>query len=235
MVAGTDSARRTLTTTAARIAGPSGDIEAVVDEVAGAGAVNAAVAVVCHPHPQHQGTMHNKVVHTLARRFARHGIPAVRFNYRGVGGSAGEYGGGAGEVDDAAAVIGWARERFAAEAVYLAGFSFGGMVALKSALRHATAGLITVAPAIRYFGPSTEPPDCPWLIVQGEADEIVAAADVRVWAATIDPPPLLRTLGDVGHYFHGALPALGSIADEFLESVRSGSPADTGRDGALAC
>jgi alpha/beta superfamily hydrolase len=199
--------------------GPAGVLEAIVDEPAGAGMAGSvdAVAVVCHPHPQHQGTMHNKVVHTLARSLARHGAHTVRFNYRGVGGSAGSYGGGDGETDDALAVIDWLCARHPGAVLYLAGFSFGGMVAIRAAHRRDAAALITVAPAIRFFDDAFIRPACPWLVIQGEADEIVLAADVVRWACRLDPTPEIETMSGVGHFFHGALGTIGDAAATFLD------------------
>ena len=86
-----------------------------------AGAGSAGIAVVCHPHPQHGGTMHNKVVHTLARALQEQGRTTLRFNYRGVGGSAGSYDGGVGETDDARAAIAWLRARWPDAPLTLAG------------------------------------------------------------------------------------------------------------------
>ena len=204
----------------AELAGPAGRIEMLLDGPHGAA---EAVAVICHPHPLHQGTMRNKVVHTLARFFARRGALAVRFNFRGVGGSAGEYAGGIGEVDDALAVIEWARERHPGLPLWLAGFSFGGMVAIRAAVAARPAALITVAPAIRFFGDDFVMPPCPWLIVQGEADEIVAAADVVRWARSLEPQPMLATLSSVGHFFHGSLGEISAAAGSFLDGVASGT------------
>ena len=126
------------------------------EETALAGALEAAIdtsarpavatAVICHPHPLQQGTMSNKVVTTVARAFARLGADAVRFNFRGVGASAGRYADGIGERDDALAVVAWCRERWADRPLYLGGFSFGGAIAAAIAARVAPAGLVTVAP-----------------------------------------------------------------------------------------
>jgi alpha-beta hydrolase superfamily lysophospholipase len=115
-----------------------GAIDACADEA-------AAVAVICHPHPQQQGTMQNKVVTTLARTFAHLGAAAVRFNFRGVGGSAGAFDGADGERDDALAAVAWSRERWPGRRLYLGGFSFGAAVALAIAARVKPSGLVTAA------------------------------------------------------------------------------------------
>jgi alpha/beta superfamily hydrolase len=170
--------------------------------------VPRAFAIVCHPHPLHGGTMDNKVAHTLARTLQELGMPSVRFNFRGVGKSAGAFDNGPGESDDVLAVAAWARGRWPDAQLWLAGFSFGGSVALLAARRARAAQLITVAPAIvRRFGSSgaIPLPGCPWLIVQGDADELVDAAEVSALVADLRPPPTLTVLHGVEHYFHGHL------------------------------
>ena len=98
------------TTERLTIAGPAGDLEALLETPAGADGTR--VAVICHPHPVYGGTMTNKVVHVLAKSFNERGMPAVRFNFRGVGASVGAYDEGTGETQDALAVIDWAMQRF---------------------------------------------------------------------------------------------------------------------------
>ena len=190
--------------------GPAGAIEAIFEDPTAPDAPPPkAFAVVCHPHPQHAGTMHNKVVSTLARSCNELGVPAIRFNFRGVGESAGTFDDGRGETDDALAVVAMGRQRWPDAALWLAGFSFGGYIALRAASGGARATqLITVAPAFtRYFeSPGAVPmPGCPWLIVQGDADEVIEPKVVIDWAARLSPPPRLVVLAGVGHYFHGKL------------------------------
>ena len=112
------------------IDGPAGSIEARVEDPSSAGTLPLVIGVVCHPHPLHGGTMQNKVVHTAARAMQEAGAATVRFNFRGVGASGGRYDDGIGEVDDALAVIEWARREFSCDTLWLAGFSFGAAVAL---------------------------------------------------------------------------------------------------------
>src|SRR5690606_32812809 len=113
--------------------------------------VQRGVAVVCHPHPLHGGTMDNKVVQTLARAFVQLGYRSVRFNFRGIGASEGTWDAGQGEVDDALAVA--AHFRNAGEPVVLGGFSFGGYVASQAAARldPPAERLVLVAPASQNF------------------------------------------------------------------------------------
>jgi hypothetical protein len=190
------------------IPGPAGVLEAQ----AGCPPENQArpvTAVVCHPHPLHGGTMQNKVVHTLARSFERLGARSLRFNFRGVGASAGSFADGAGETEDALAVLTWARARRSADAIWLAGFSFGAYVALRAAARFAVAQLVTVAPAVHLHDfTQLTIPATPWLLIQGLADEVVAPALVRGWVQHVRPAPRLVELPDVGHFFHGRLHTL---------------------------
>jgi alpha/beta superfamily hydrolase len=187
------------------IAGPAGILEAVID-VSAEPAV--ATAVVCHPHPKQQGTMSNKVVTTVARAFTRLGADAVRFNFRGVGKSAGAYADGVGECDDALAVVAWVRARWPDRPLYLGGFSFGAAVAATIAARVAPAGLVTVAPPVERLRESFVAPRCPWLLVHGEADDVVPHGPVLEWARALSPPPDVVLLPGVGHFFHGSLAAL---------------------------
>ena len=205
--------KRTVTSTPAEIPGPAGQLEAALDD---AGASPTAVAVICHPHPLQLGTMQNKVVTTLARTFANLGAIAVRFNFRGVGASAGVHANGEGERDDALAVVNWSRARWPALRVYLGGFSFGAATALGIAAQAAPAGLVTVAPPITRLPARFEPPRCPWLLVHGAADDVVPAAPVVEWANALAAPPRVVLVDGVGHYFHGHLNVLGDAVRQFF-------------------
>ncbi|MCG8435685.1 MAG: alpha/beta hydrolase, partial [Gammaproteobacteria bacterium] len=112
------------------LAGPAGLLEAILELPQHEEPLGAAV--VCHPHPQHGGTMHNKVAHTLARAFVRAGFAALRFNFRGTEGSEGEYDEGVGELDDALAALDWMRQRFDGVPLWLGGFSFGAAIAVRA-------------------------------------------------------------------------------------------------------
>jgi alpha/beta superfamily hydrolase len=203
------------------IPGPAGRLEAVVEIPA---VVHSdAVGVICHPHPVYHGTMNNKVVHTVSRAVNRLDRPAVRFNFRGVGESQGEYAHGEGETEDAGAVIEWARERWPAAEIWLAGFSFGAFVALRSAARTRPACLITIAPPIQRFDLADLPrPPCPWLIVQGDRDELVDSRRVLDWASGLRPAAVVELMEDTDHFFHGRLTRLREIITGFL---RSSAPA----------
>ncbi len=205
------------------IDGPAGALAGIVEDpgliMKDPGTLPArGFAVICHPHPLHGGTMQNKVVHTLARAFQESHYASVRFNYRGVGTSDGQYDDGRGETCDALAVIEWARRRWPAAPLSLAGFSFGALIALRVAAVTEPARLISVAPAVSH-GDYTEivRPHCPWLIVQGEADELVDYREVQAFAARFAPPPELRLLAGVGHFFHGQLQQLRELLRPVLD------------------
>ncbi len=197
------------------LAGPAGALEAIT--LCPAGDALAASAVILHPHSLHGGTLHNKVVHTLARGFADLGVASVRFNFRGVGASAGTFADGVGEAEDALAVIEWLRRVRPRDRIWLAGFSFGAYVALRVAHAAGVAGLVTVAPAVHLYDfPTLTLPDCPWLLIQGEADEVVPVAEVRRWLAGLARPPQTLFLPEVGHFFHHRLHDLRTALGEFV-------------------
>jgi alpha/beta superfamily hydrolase len=209
----TETAVRSGATAKVEILGPVGVLEAAID---GSGPPALATAVICHPHPRHAGSMRNKVVTTLSRAFTRLGADVVRFNFRGVGESGGSYGEGAGEREDALAVVAWCVARWPGRSIYLGGFSFGGAVAASIAAQAAPAGLVTVAPAVDRLRGDFVAPSCPWLLVHGDADDVVPPKPVLEWVARLAQPPRVVVLPGVGHFFHGRLPALlDSVTDFF--------------------
>jgi len=197
------------------IDGPTGRLEAVLelpDEQKPVGC-----AVICHPHPQHGGTMHNKVAHTLARAFVRSDFASLRFNFRGTEQSEGEFDDGNGELDDALAAISWMRRRDPESALWLAGFSFGAAIAVKAAAATEVDGLISAAPAISRFAAGLESqPTCPWLIVQGDQDELVDINETVTWFDGLAPGPELLIIPDGEHFFHGRLLELREAVMEFI-------------------
>jgi alpha/beta superfamily hydrolase len=201
------------------IAGPVGRIEGILETPPDADV--REVAVICHPHPLQGGTMTNKVVHMLAKSCNDLGLPAVRFNYRGVGASEGKYDEGNGETDDAVAVLDWAAQRWADADLWLGGFSFGGAVAIRAAVRRDVRRLITVAPAIQRLPVDTSQlPACPWLIVQGDADELVNAEEVQRWAASLPKAPEIAVMQGVEHFFHGRMNDLRQTVLEWVNRTR---------------
>ena len=205
------------------ITGPAGKLEAIVETPVNIAAVGAVV--VCHPHPQHGGTMHNKVVYTLARAFVRMGFTALRFNFRGTGTSEGEFDDGVGELEDAKAVLTWMRSEYVGGPQWLGGFSFGAAVALQAALEFPLNGLITVAPAVdRIASGLRGQPDCPWLIVQGDQDELVDIADTIDWVNGLNPGPELLVLPGAEHFFHGRLVQLREVVTNFVQKKAGANP-----------
>src|SRR5687768_11385255 len=180
------------------LTGPAGHLEALLETPEAAD--TARIAIVCHPHPVYGGTMTNKVVHMLAKSFNELGLAAIRFNYRGVGASDGAYDDGRGETLDTLAVIQWAQDRFPGAKLWMGGFSFGGAIALKASAQVRPERIVTVAPAIQRVDVSRiQLPNYPWLLVQGDQDELVNAREVQAWAATLDPRPELALLPGVDH------------------------------------
>lgn len=184
--------------------GPAGTLEVGTD-VPEASAARAGVAVICHPHPQHGGSMHNKVVTMLERALRESGLATVRFNFRGVGASTGEFDDGDGEREDLAAMVAWVRSVRPGEALWLAGFSFGAYVAWSSAKALEADALITVAPPVGRWSFDADMPTCPWLVIQGEADEVVEPSAVFDWVDGLDPAPTLVRMPETSHFFHRRL------------------------------
>jgi uncharacterized protein len=168
-----------------------------------------AIAVVAHPLPVMGGTMDNKVVTTLAKAFAELGFAALRFNFRGVGASAGEFDSGKGEVEDMLAMVRYAQHEQGDLPLVLAGFSFGGFVQARAAklLHPPPHQLVLIAPAVGRY----EVPHVPHntLVVHGEHDDVIPLADVMEWARPQHLP--ITVLPEAGHFFHGRLNQLKQI------------------------
>ena len=203
--------------------GPAGELESILELPSDAAVIGAVV--VCHPHPQHGGTMHNKVAHTLARAFVRSGFAALRFNFRGTEGSAGNYDNGVGELDDALAALDWLAQHYPNVPLWLGGFSFGAAIAVRAAVSKtrstAVSGLISVAPAIYRFADGLEQqPECPWLVIQGDEDELVEVDETIAWFNSLAPGPELLVVPGAEHFFHGRLGDLRSAVMEFVEEAQ---------------
>lgn len=189
------------------IQGPVGQLEALLLEVADA----RGVALVCHPNPVQGGTMLNKVVSTLQRTARDCGYHTLRFNYRGVGASAGSHDMGTGEVDDAEAVAAWLKEEYPNLPITLLGFSFGGFVAAALGARLEAQGqvpskLFMVAPAVHRLTAETPPvSQCPLVVIQPDADEVVEPQAVYDWSANLGRAHELLKVAECGHFFHGKL------------------------------
>ena len=198
------------------IAGSVGRLQAILEQPNSAALTGAVL--VCHPHPQHGGTMHNKVAHTLARTFLRMDFAALRFNFRGTEQSDGHFDDGVGELDDALVALDWLRERYPTVPIWLAGFSFGAAIAVRAATLVNVSGLISVAPAVaRVAGRLDGQPGCAWLVVQGDEDELVAVDATIGWLNSLEPGPELRIFDGVEHFFHGRLIDLREAVAAFVE------------------
>jgi alpha/beta superfamily hydrolase len=164
------------------------------------------IAILGHPDSLQGGTMHNKVVTTLARAFKELRIASLRFNFRGVGQSAGVYDKGIGESEDMLLFARqWQQERPDAHLIF-AGFSYGSYVAYRAAAHSKSSLLITIAPPIHHYDYNEFiPAPAPWIVLQGDDDEVVPLALVLDFIAQTSPPiPLLR-FAETGHFFHGKL------------------------------
>ena len=188
------------------VPGPAGNLECARDAPL---AASLGTAVICHPHPLHGGTLDNKVVQTLARALVQLGWSSVRFNFRGVGASQGQWDEGRGEVDDAMAVIGALRDPTLP--LLLGGFSFGAWIAAEAAQR---LGADAKAMRLVMIGPSTQKQTVPavpadTVVIHGEEDEVVPLAATLAWARPQALPVIV--FPGVGHFFHGQLALLKSV------------------------
>ena len=197
--------------------GPAGALEVVVDFPEPAEA-RPLVAVVCHPLPTEGGTMHNKVVTMVARALRELGATTVRFNFRGTGASAGEFDDGRGEREDLRTVVDWVQDARPGDRLWLAGFSFGAYVTLAAAADLLPDAVISIAPPAAGRGwdfAAIPAPDVPWLVVQGDADEIVDPNAVYAWIDGLARQPQLVRMPDTSHFFHRKLVDLrGAIQHE---------------------
>lgn len=191
------------TATTLTLPGPAGSLEVAVDPPDADVAPRPLVAVVCHPLPTEGGTMHNKVVTMTARTLRELGAASVRFNFRGTGASTGSFDNGEGERADLKAVVDWVRAQRPGHQLCLAGFSFGAYVSLRSAATLAPDLLISIAPpAGRWDFDAIELPTCPWLVIQGEADEIVDPQAVYDFLDQRKARAELVRMPETGHFFH---------------------------------
>lgn len=205
------------------LTGAAGAIEAARDAAAD-GVPSRGVAVIAHPHPLFGGTMDNKVVQTLARAFVACGWTAVRFNFRGVGGTAGVHDEGRGELEDLLALVRQvAPEGPGAVPIALAGFSFGAFVTSHALARlwgeRAVERAVLVGTAASRFNVADVPAEAHLrtLVVHGEADDTVPLSAVMDWARPQTLPVTVVPGG--GHFFHGQLPLLKGLVMRHLQSA----------------
>src|SRR5512141_720728 len=178
--------------------------------------ITCGIAVVAHPLPTMGGNMDNKVAVTLAKTFAELGCVALRFNFRGVGASEGEFTGGDGEEQDMIDIVRFAQEQFGEELpLILSGFSFGGYVAARTAQQVHPQHLVLAAPAVGRFAMPAVAPDT--LVVHGEHDDVVPLADALDWARPQHLP--IVVLPQAEHFFHGRLTQLRDIVKKHFTGV----------------
>ena len=185
--------------------GPVGKLECVAD-VPTPAEERPATIVLCHPHPQHGGTMHNKVITIMERAMRELGLRTIRFNFRSAGESEGEHDEGYGETDDLFAVTEWVRHSRPNDELWLGGFSFGTFITVRAAQNLKLGQLITIAPPVdRYEFSQLQHPNCPWLVIQGDEDEVVCLEDVACWIEDIQPQPDFLVMQQADHFFHRRL------------------------------
>lgn len=198
--------------------GPAGDIQTLYSVVQDAG---EHIAVICHPHPLYGGTMDNKVVHYTARALHEMGMPVARFNFRGVGQSAGTFADAVGEADDVRAVIDWLRRRHPDRPLLLAGFSFGSYVAASIARQVHVDMLISIAPPVNLYNFGHVAYSNPWLIIMGDEDEVVPVDEVRQWLSAPWQGRQVVWMEGASHFFHGRLPELSGHIQQWVTRMKS--------------
>jgi len=204
------------------LAGPAGPLEAILDEPSQE--PRRAAVVFAHPHPQFGGTLHTKVVYQGAKALARIGCAVLRFNFRGVGRSAGAFSGGAGELDDCRAALDYMAARYAGARLWAAGFSFGAWVALESGAQDdRVSALIGIAPPVatsvsgqKYTFEHTLASTKAKFFVQGEADEVCPLEAMWAFYGRLQEPKELVVIDGSDHLFDGKTQEAGEALEDLL-------------------
>ncbi len=197
------------------IAGPAGSLEALLDMPDGE---PRAVAVFGHPHPLHGGTMHTKALYQAAKAMPRIGVAALRFNFRGVGRSAGVFDAGLGEKDDFRAALEFVSGRFPDLPIWAAGMSFGSWVGMTTGAEDPRVSLLLgIAPPVdRYDFDSLTTSSLPKFIIHGESDELISIKEIRKFYAQLPEPKELVTIEDADHLFDGKTLLVGEAVEDLL-------------------
>ena len=206
------------------LTGPAGFLEAILDESVSARAERHAAVVFAHPHPQFGGTMHTKAVFQGAKGLTRIGCAVLRFNFRGVGRSAGTFDLGEGEKEDFRAALDFMAHRYPGTRLWAAGFSFGAWVALEvGAEDDRVEALIGIAPPVatsvsgmEYTFPNTLASTKPRFFVQGEADEVCPVQGMWAFYGRLDEPKELVLIDGADHLFEGKTPEVGEALEDLL-------------------
>jgi alpha/beta superfamily hydrolase len=215
------------------IPGPEGPLEALLDMPAdGSKTTPRAAAVFAHPHPQHGGTLHTKAVYQASKALARIGIVVLRFNFRGVGRSAGVFDGGPGEMDDFRAGLDFMAQRHPGLPLWAAGFSFGSWVALTvGAADPRVTLLLGIAPPVdRYDFGVVKQSDKPTFIIHGERDELVSLKDVRRFYSELREPKELIVIDAADHLFDGKTSEVGEAVEDLLADFSESKVAKDTKD-----
>jgi hypothetical protein len=204
--------------------GPAGTLEAILDEPADGRIPPHAAVVFAHPHPQYGGTMHTKAVYQGTKGLTRIGCAVLRFNFRGVGHSAGDFDEGEGEKADFRAALDYMAAHYPRVRLWAAGFSFGAWVALEvGAQDDRVDALIGIAPPVAtsvsgmdYTFPNTLASDKPKFFVQGESDEVCPVQGLWAFYGQLDEPKELVIVDGANHLFEGQTPEVGEALEDLL-------------------
>jgi uncharacterized protein len=198
------------------IRGPAGPLEVLLDAPE---AAPRAAAVFAHPHPLHGGTMHTKAVYQASKALARIDVAVLRFNFRGVGRSAGTHTGGQGEIADFRASLDYMAGRYPGLPLWAAGFSFGSYVALTAGAEDARVHvLLGIGAAVdRYDYEAVSHSDKPKFLIHGEFDELIPLRAVKKFYAQLAEPKDLAIIDGADHLFNGKTMELGQSVEDLLK------------------
>ena len=197
------------------ISGPAGTMEVVVSIPENCR--QDWIALVAHPHPLQEGSMNNKVVTTTGRALLKRQVPVIRFNFRGVGASEGQFDHGNGETEDLLYLVSLWQQAYPKAKWILAGFSFGSYVAFRAAQSLLPDYLVLIAPPVHRFDYHLgQDVFVPTVIFQGNDDEVVPASDVKAFAKRFSPEVPMECFPETGHFFHSKLIDLKDALDKWI-------------------